>query len=62
MTNHNQKDIIQEQMRANKRIFRASESMSGQYAARRPSLNERMGRIVSRDTPPKPSFRPPKSK
>jgi len=62
MTNHDQKNIIQEQMQANKRIIKAASSMSGQYATRTP-LTERMKRFVGHDTSAiKAAPRPPKSK
>lgn len=60
MTNHDQKNIIREQIQANKRIIKAS--TSGQFVSRT-SLNDRMKRFVQRDThAPKASPRHPKSK
>jgi hypothetical protein len=60
MTNHDQKNIIQEQMRANKRIIKAAASMPGQYIGRMP-LNERMKHSVERRGT-KPSSQSPKRK
>ncbi len=59
MTKHDQANIIQEQMQANKRIIKAA--VSGQFAVRSP-LSERIKQYVRRDaTSSKSPSRPPKS-
>lgn len=62
MTNHDQANIIREQMQANQRIIKAASSSSGRIAVSRVPLSERMKRLVTGEgTGVKPSSRPPKS-
>jgi len=49
MTNHDQKSIIRDQMRANERIIKAASARSGQFVGR-VSVNKRMKQLVARES------------